>query len=91
MGADQLSRVMTKKHPAIKLPLRQKLCLLISQGINALFYDGDPSESLSGRAWRLAEDSEEWERRVHFIDRCFSPGHCERVHLTQQARDRLRK
>lgn len=76
---------------ALALSLRQKLCLLLSQAINTLFYDGDPSESLSGRAWRLAEDNQKWEDRMHFIDRCSSPGHCMRVHHAQQSRDRLRK
>lgn len=75
----------------ISLTLRQKLCLLLSQAVNTLFYDGDPSETLSGRAWRLAEDSEKWENRVHLIDRCSSPGHCMRVHMAQESRDRLRK
>ncbi len=75
---------------AIALTLREKFCLLVSQAVNALFYDGDPSETLSGRAWRLHDESEKWGDRVLLIDRVFGAGHCERVFLAQQARDRVR-
>jgi hypothetical protein len=77
--------------PAVRLTLREKLCLLLSQWVNALFYDGDPSESLSGRAWRLHESSEKWAQLMYRLDRLTSPGHCMRVHMAQQTRDRARQ
>jgi hypothetical protein len=66
----------------------ERLCVLASQALNVLWFDGSPDETVSGRSYRegyLGGDPE-WERRRREIDRLFlrwrgEKDHCRNSHL----------
>lgn len=66
----------------------RNLFLLLSAALNVVFFQGDPEESLSARAWRQREQG--WARMHSRIDRFLGAGHCERVHQRRQAREQAR-
>lgn len=68
------------------LTLRERLWLLASQAVNAVFFDGDPDESLSARCWRLRADSV-WAARRARIDSWLGQDHCMNVYLAQALRE----
>jgi hypothetical protein len=68
------------------LPLRKRLWLLASQAVNAIFFAGDPAESLSSRAWRQRGEPA-WDRRRARIDRFLGTDHCMNVYLSQALRE----
>lgn len=69
--------------------MRAKLFFLASALVNVVFFQGDPDESLSARAWREGlRGSDDTRRR---IDRWFGPGHCEAAHRALLARQQARK
>ena len=42
-----------------------------SQLLNTAFFNGEPNESISGRSYRLREESKAWELSRRSIDYCF--------------------
>jgi hypothetical protein len=64
------------------MPLRCRLWTLISQAINSLWFNGDPDETLSARAWR--------EQRHHRIDWWLGDEHCEQAFEKQRKRQEAR-
>lgn len=68
------------------LSMRERLFLLASQAVNAVFFDGDPDESLSARCWRLRADPVWSARRVR-IDRLLGEDHCMNTYLAHALRE----
>ena len=74
----------------MKLRLRDKLGLLLSQALNTLMHDGDPDESLSARAWREGQRSPAWAEACARIDSWLGAGHCKAVWQLQRQREQAR-
>lgn len=76
------------------MTLWERIWLLLSQAVNALRYDGDPSESLSARCWR-ERNQPQWERRRQWVDSFFrrfgQQSHCKDVLQAQRKREDARR
>jgi hypothetical protein len=72
------------------MKLRDRIWLLLSQAVNALWHGGHPDESLSARAWR-ERHVQEWAKRHERIDRWLGLGHCKGVHEAQRKREDARR
>jgi hypothetical protein len=68
-----------------KTSMLKKLTVLFSQLLNVLFFNGQPDETVSGRAWREGEllGDPVWSKRRKKIDALFfwAPDHCLASHL----------
>lgn len=69
-----------------------RLCVLTSQALNVIAFNGSPDETVSGRAWREGATCPVWEARRIRIDRVFAclpvvghENHCQRSHLKDVA------
>ncbi len=73
----------------------RRLAVLASQTLNVLIFDGEPDETVSGRAWRegAVGGNPVWERRRQIIDRAFAlvgdHNHCRNSHEKDIAFARL--
>lgn len=72
------------------MKLRKRLWILMSQAVNALFFSGDPDESLSARAWRQRHH-DDFQRMHQRIDRWLGHGHCMRAHDERRKRHEARE
>jgi hypothetical protein len=68
------------------LSKRERLFLLASQAVNAVFFAGDSDESLSARCWRLRRDPI-WSGRMKRIDRFLGVDHCMNSYLAAMLRE----
>lgn len=69
-----------------------RLAVLFSQSLNVLIFNGEPDETISGRAYRdgILGGDETWARRARVIDRAFAliigqSEHCRASHEKDRA------
>lgn len=60
-----------------------------SAGLNVIFFNGSPDETISGRAYRqgVLQGNARWARARRIIDRLFwfDPDHCRKSHAADRA------
>lgn len=64
------------------------ILVAIDQAVNAIL-GGDPDETLSSRAWKLAKAGMRWPARV--IDRILGRGHCEAAAEEDEGKNKVIK